>query len=698
MDLALSTCEMCYYLFQLNYFRAKKLAKSGKNYAPGVISALVLYILITLEWVDITVNHTRTSNLDFGTRHITRITMMATKRSDFTYLSPNIGQNIPVQSLSTGNPYCFGSDVLCSTRPCTAHVNPTVQSCKKRSVGGHAQVAVARSPKPSQLKPHSGPFNLSGNCPNFVKHEKVRSALTDCVGIWERELSTDTDRDYILSGVKHGFDILDGQRPPLRASMSNYKSANVSNFSKVQAQIEKEVLQGNYIFCDKPPLVTSSLGAIPKDNGKIRLIHDLSRPDGGLNQFVTDTSTSFQTVDDATDMMSKNCYVTKIDLQSAYRSVPIHPDNYPFTGLSWDFSDGRGTKHLFDARLPFGSAKACQIFQRISNSFARMLKRRGVACTNYLDDILLICDTKSKAWLALDLAINLLTQLGFQINWDKVAPPCTSIVFLGIQINTIDRSLSLPPKKVVEFQNLIEKWSHKRRCSKKDLLVLLGKMNWACKVIRSGRTFLRRLIDLSMRLKKNHHRTWLSSESRADIAWWLTALKLFNGYCPFSCDIPPPAVECYTDACQTAGGAVFGGDWCFTNFRSDHPNIVDCHINVLELATVLHAAKRWGRFWTGYHILIRSDNSSTVSAVNKGTSRSKEFMSILRQLYWLSVWHGFRLTAQHIRGEHNFLADLISRINDPRYAQKFVNVCSPTTGVVNCVRHMTFNSFLSLPL
>ena len=45
----------------------------------------------------------------------------------------------------------------------------------------------------------------------------------------------------------------------------------------------------------------------------------------------------------------------------------------------------------------------------------------------------------------------------------------------------------------------------------------------------SGRTFLRRLIDLSTTVKKMSHHISIDAESRKDISWWAKFLPTWNG-------------------------------------------------------------------------------------------------------------------------------------------------------------------------
>ena len=134
------------------------------------------------------------------------------------------------------------------------------------------------------------------------------------------------------------------------------------------------------------------------------------------------------------------------------------------------------------------------------------------------------------------------------------------------------------------------------------------------------------------------------------------------------------------------------------NYKADCPSVVGKHINTLEMMTILFAMRRWGHLWSNTHVRVRCDNFSSVQAVNKGTSRSKELTACVREMFWLSLKYGFRLTARHVPGEQNFMADMISRLNDPLMAKKFLLTCSPVYNRLNCYNNMSFKTFQSLPL
>lgn len=85
--------------------------------------------------------------------------------------------------------------------------------------------------------------------------------------------------------------------------------------------------EGNYVHAPSPPVIVSPLGVIPKPDGGVRLIHDCSRPAGlAVNDYVSNFhKQKFQTLDDAKKLVRQGSYFAKVDLKSAYRSVPISP-------------------------------------------------------------------------------------------------------------------------------------------------------------------------------------------------------------------------------------------------------------------------------------------------------------------------------------------------------------------------------------
>jgi hypothetical protein len=357
--------------------------------------------------------------------------------------------------------------------------------------------------------------------------------MTLVLSVWEHELAYDVNKTFLLEGVEFGFRIIDTPCDLCNSFSKNYRSVLLDDRIKVETQILKEINLGRYIVVDRALSVVSSLGAVPKSNGKVRVIHDLSRPHGGINKFGVNSSVKYSTLDDALKFVKKDSFLAKLDLSEAYRSVPIHESCFELTGLSWNFTDSLQKTYMYDARLPFGSSLSCMVFQSLSDAIIRMFERRGFSGISYIDDFLIVSDSEFECQCALQCLVDLIESLGLVVNWDKVALPSREMTFLGVSINCIDRTISLPHEKLLALKTLLVKWSNLKSCTKKDLQSFVGKLNWAARVIRGGRTFMRNLIDNIHTNMESHHFVRLTKAAKSDIAWWMVGVSRFHGHTPF---------------------------------------------------------------------------------------------------------------------------------------------------------------------
>lgn len=454
--------------------------------------------------------------------------------------------------------------------------------------------------------------------------------------------------------------------------MPNYKSAtNSAVRATVEETIRDKIRHGNYVISATKPTVVSALGAIPKPNStEVRLIHDCSRPHGhAVNDYITTGKFKFQTLDDATRALQPGYYMAKIDLRHAYRSVPIHPANYKATGCKWRFEGDDIDTFFYDTRLPFGAKCSPEIFHRLTQAVRRMMaKRRYHEIIVHVDDFLVIGSTYRACKEKYDALLALLQNLGFSISWRKLIPPTQCLTFLGVELNTTACTLTLPAAKLQEFQRLIVQFRHKRRATKHQLQRLAGKLNWACRVVYGGRTFLRRILDL-MNSMASAAKYRLSQSFYRDLSWWDSFLHVFNGRWPFLDN--KPTVDVMTDSSSLAAGAFFRGDWIYFNFELDCPTWSSLHVNHKETLAIILAAKRWAPQWANHRVLIHSDNQAAVHIINKGTTANALIMEELRDLFWLSARHNFHITALHIEGLRNTVAEALSRLHEPQFLSRF---------------------------
>lgn len=532
---------------------------------------------------------------------------------------------------------------------------------------------------PSPAKKHVSP------------HKSSQSSL--CLAAWEEELGNDIDRDFILDGIKNGFDIIDTSANPSPVQCDNHKSAKPGSplYRQATEQVLKEIQMGHYEVVSTPPEIISPMGVIPKPDGGVRLIHDCSQPAGkSVNDYcTTDWKQTFSRVDDAAALVTEGCYMAKCDLKSAYRSVEISKHSQKVTGFKWQF--GKQTVFIKDKRLPFGSKLAPGIFHRLTQAVKRMLNRRGLKATVvYLDDFFIKADTLNECAAALQILVQLVRKLGFQINWNKVVDPTTKLTFLGIEIDSVNMTLRLPDEKLHQVREELALFQKRTRASKKQLQSLAGKLNFCASVVYGGRVYSRRIIDTFNALKASNHKAKLNDDIRADISWWQSFMQTFNGRSMLLDKQPITSV--FTDSCKSAAGGVYDGDWFYLNWDVDWPQISNMHINVKEAMAVYLAVYRWAPLWINKRIIIQSDNKTTVAAIRRGTSQNPFLMSALRNLFWLSAQYNFHITSKYICGVSNTVADAASRIHEPNKLALLLSYTIPS----HLQYHMTPNSLMYL--
>ena len=111
---------------------------------------------------------------------------------------------------------------------------------------------------------------------------------------------------------------------------------------------------------------------------------------------------------------------------------------------------------------------------------------------------------------------------------DKLKGPANALTFLVIEldIHVEQMVLRLPPEKLIELRALLTKWQSLRYCRTSELKSLVGKLQHASKVIRPGRTFLRRTFDLLKGTRRHQPLLRLNAAAfGSDLAWWHTFLE-----------------------------------------------------------------------------------------------------------------------------------------------------------------------------
>ena len=414
---------------------------------------------------------------------------------------------------------------------------------------------------------------------------------------WSRELRLLPDQEYaryIERGLESGFRIgYDYGASHCTSARRNMLSAT-QHPQPIERYIFAEVGAGRILGplpAGMEGVHVSRFGVILKlhQPGKWRLITDLLSPRGAsVNDGIEPRlcSLSYASTDDAVRTvrrLGRGAVLAKFDLEAVYRLIPVHPQDRLLLGMRW-----KGDLYV-DGSLPFGLWSAPKIFTSLADALLWIMGQHGGReAIHYLDDFLVFGPPHSEGCGGvLHSSLRLCEQLGVWVAPHKLEGPGTAITFLGILIDMERGIFQLPPEKLSCLKLLVSSWKGRKCCCKRELLSLIGQLQQACKVVRAGRTFLRRMIDLSSVVSELHHRICLNGAFRSDLQWWDTFMEGWNGLSLFGSIIPGPPVAVVTsDASGHWGCGAFtsSGDWFqFQWPRSWEP----VHITVKELLPVV---------------------------------------------------------------------------------------------------------------
>ena len=98
-------------------------------------------------------------------------------------------------------------------------------------------------------------------------------------------------------------------------------------------------------------------------------------------------SLTYTSVDWAVRMVlntGRGALLAKLDLESAYRMIPVHPDDHPLLGMKWR------EQYMVNAALPFGLRSAPKNFNVLADCINWIFRKQVVTSIHYLDDFLIV--------------------------------------------------------------------------------------------------------------------------------------------------------------------------------------------------------------------------------------------------------------------------------------------------------------------
>lgn len=462
-----------------------------------------------------------------------------------------------------------------------------------------------------------------------------------------------TDDQFILEAV-NGFNIpfVDNIIPiqthtPNEINCSSDEKLIIDNkldgLLKVGVVEQVNPVSGQYL---------SNIFLRPKKNGGHRLILNLST----LNKFIPYEHFKMENFSSCLSLIESEFYMASVDLQDAYYSVPISFASRKYLRFTW-----RDVLYEFTC-LPNGLACAPRVFTKILKPVFAYLRSIGFISIYYLDDSLLMGKTYIDCVNNLNATCDILSKLGFIINVSKsVLEPGQIMNFLGFTLNSKSMTFAITDEKKHSIVSLISEFKAKRNPTIREFASILGVIVAGIPAVTYGKMRYRSLernkcIALSSCNGDYEHHIEVHNNSIVELDWWATnVIKSFNTIVK---GIPDTIIS--TDASMKGWGAVcnkvtVGGQW-----SNDETKF---HINVLELKAVLIGLKSLCSTVERKHIRVYIDNMTAVAYVNDmGGMCSLSCDRIAKEIWYWAERNNNWLTAEHIPGSSNCLADKASRV------------------------------------
>ena len=434
-------------------------------------------------------------------------------------------------------------------------------------------------------------------CPNFLK---CRIPVTSNLKIENWRLYLDKYWDQqIVDLLQYSFPLDFDRQCQLVSTEVNHASA-IQNSDHVQQYLQEELTHRAILGpFTQPPFsvhVSPLMVRDKQDSDQKRMIMDLSWPKGlSLNNGVTkdmylDTpyTLHYPSIDNITAALSKlgpGAHLFKIDISRAFRQIKIDPGDIDLLGMKFQ------GQYFIDLSVAFGYRHGSKIFQHCTDAIRHIMTVNGFPnLFNYIDD-LVYTGLPSNIHQAFDFLNLLLADLVMDISYKKLVSPDTAVTCLGILINTIDKTIAIPAKKLQEITNICNNWSTRTYCSKRDLQSLLGSLLYITKCVKPARSFLNRMLQL---LRDNFHNSkiLLSQEFFRDLAWFRVFLSQYN--CVTYYDHTFYRIPVHLDACLTG----LGGKFRSMVYALPRPlGFKGYSIVHLEILNIVVAAKIWASHW-----------------------------------------------------------------------------------------------------
>ncbi len=419
----------------------------------------------------------------------------------------------------------------------------------------------------------------------------------------------------------------------------------------IQDEITSMLDKGAIVPTDHHPQeFISTIFLVEKKTGGHRPVINLKY----LNLFMDRIKFKMEGLLSVLNLIQPGDFLTSIDLKDAYFSVPVRQQDRKYLRFIW-----QGQRYQFTC-LPFGLRTAPRVFTKVTKPVISEARERGIRTVIYIDDTIIMSRCPEQASRDTTFLQHTFSDLGFNVNLEKSAlSPSQELEFLGFILNTKSMKISLSHKVSAilrDISNLITL----EVPTAKQVAQVIGSLVSTFPAVLQGPLHYRALevgkTNALFRRGSYKEPCPLSPAMLSELLWWQNNLASHNGK-----DIQTPPIQkvITSDASKSGWGATSEG---LTANGQWSPLEVEEHINFLELQGAFFGLKALALDLTNTHILLEMDNTSAVAYINHmGGTHSQRLNSLAKEIWEWALERGIHLSAAHIPGISNSLADELSR-------------------------------------
>ena len=378
--------------------------------------------------------------------------------------------------------------------------------------------------------------------------------------------------------------------------------------------------------------------------------------------------------------------MAKSDLKSAFKILPIKPCQRNLLIMKCRSPMDGKMMYFMEKCLPFGASISCVRFQLFSDSLKALVEFTmwcHPVVTNYLDDFMFVSHEEEDCNHLMKCFMEICAHIGCPISEEKPEWASTDMVFLGILINGISHTLSIPEAKRITALGMIEWALAKKKVTIRFIQQLTATLNFINRAIVPGRAFRRgmyaklKLRDRENKLLKQYHHVTLGHSFKEDCRIWkiflenATAVELCQPFIDLAQSIEATTLNFYSDASlnKVSGGlrVIFGNSWIKETWGADFITEAVPSIEFLELFALVAAMLTWGDRLTNTRVIIFCDNQAVLHIVNSLVSSCAQCMKLIRMLTLNNLQFNRRVFIKYVRLKDNVLSDALSRDDMVRF-------------------------------